>query len=86
MIFYNLTEAEYIALLKKENNGYGGFTYSAAKRMTKGVPADAVGKRPSKSKSTGIGTLVHELLFTPEVLDQKYVFAPSSSITSAVAI
>ena len=81
MFYKDISEQDYKRLHSDHNKGYGALTYSAAKRMTKCTPADAIAQRLKKNDKIGIGILLHELLFTPEVVDEKYVFAPYKHYT-----
>ena len=72
MINYNMTDKEYVKLGKDTNNGFGALSYTAASR---GVvsPARAVSRDPNKIIKANFGVFMHELLFTPEVIEDRYI-------------
>lgn len=72
MINFNMTDKEYVKLGQDSNNGYGALTYTAASRMDVSQ-ARAVSKDPNKIPKANFGVFMHELLFTPDIINNKYI-------------
>jgi hypothetical protein len=68
-----INDAEFIRLLKDSNNNYGALSYSKASKIINRGSLAAIMKKPDPREKFNLGTLVHELLLTPEVVENKYM-------------